>query len=328
MPAADYTREAILGEGTFGKVYKGTIVASGRDVAIKKLIKGFSSRDGVEIPTLREIMLLQELRHENVVELIEVLCANRGISLVFEFCVTDLEVVRKDHANFRLDAARVKGYMLGTLRGVAYCHESWVLHRDLKPGNLLLAADGNVKVADFGLARCHGSPDRKYTGQVVTRWYRAPELLFGAKFYGTAVDVWSIGAIMAELLLRVPLLPGETDIEQLCRTFTMRGTPTEETWPGVSSLPDYIPFQEQPGKPLGEIFSAASADTLDLLEQLLRLNPAARISARDALAHPYFAAEPAPAPLADLAPRKKAEEGRKKAAPPPDGATHEKKQRR
>lgn len=193
--------------------------------------------------------------------------------------------------------------MLGTLRGIAYCHKSWVLHRDLKPGNLLLSSEGIVKVADFGLARMHGSPDRKYTGQVVTRWYRAPELLFGAKFYGFAIDMWSIGAIMAELLLRTPYLPGNSDIEQLSRVFTARGTPTEETWPGVSSLPDYIPFHKQQPQPLRDLFTAASDDTLNLLDGLLTLNPTARLTANAALDHAYFTADPPPAPSADLAPR-------------------------
>jgi len=305
MPASDYRRHELLGEGTFGKVYKGEVVATGRAVAIKKLLKVSSRKEGVELATLREIMLLQELVHENVIELVEVLCAHGGISLVFEYCVTDLEAIVKDR-DVLLDAARIKGYMLGTLRGVAYCHDCWVLHRDLKPGNLLLSAEGVVKVADFGLARCYGSPERKYTGQVVTRWYRAPELLFGAKFYGRSVDLWSAGAILAELLLRVPFLPGNSDIEQLSRVFTARGTPTEATWPGVSSLPDYIPFQPQPGRPLRELFSAASDETLSLLDGLLTLDPGARLTARAALAHPYFVTEaPPPAPPAELAPRAK-----------------------
>lgn len=305
MPADDYEWGALLGEGTFGKVYKAVAIESRKVVAIKSLLKVASRKEGVELPTLREIMLLQELAHENVIDMIEVLCGRGKVSLVFEFCVTDLEAIIKDR-NAHLDAARIKGYMLGTLRGVSYCHDCWVLHRDLKPGNLLLTAEGVVKVADFGLARCFGSPERKYTGQVVTRWYRAPELLFGSKFYGRGVDLWSVGIILAELLLRAPFLPGNSDIEQLSRIFTARGTPTEETWPGVSSLPDYIPFQPQPGRPLREHFSAASDDTLELLEGLLKLDPGARLSARHALAHRYFAsAKPPPASNAELAPRTK-----------------------
>jgi cyclin-dependent kinase 7 len=134
------------------------------------------------------------------------------------------------------------------------------------------------------------------------RRYRAPELLFGAKFYSSAIDVWSVGCIFAELLLRVPYFPGNTDIEQLCRIFTARGTPTDETWPGVSDLPDYIAFQPQKPQPLRDIFTAASDDAIALLERCLALNPAERISAQAALEHAYFAAAPPPASHADLAP--------------------------
>ena len=302
MPATDYEKQGLLGEGTFGKVHKGVHRTTGAIVAIKKLMKATSRKEGTELSTLREIMLLQELRHENVIELIEVFVYNGTISLVFEYCEADLEGVIKDSSR-HLDAAQVKGYMLGTLRGVAFCHASWVLHRDLKPGNLLLTTAGAVKVADFGLARLYGSPERRYTGQVVTRWYRAPELLFGAKFYGPAVDLWSVGCIFAELMLRVPYFPGNSDIEQLSRIFTGRGTPTEETWPGVSSLPDYIPFQPQPGQPMRELFTAASDDALDLLRQLLTLHPGARIGAAAALEHDYFRTAPSPAEPSALAPQ-------------------------
>ena len=299
----NYDRQALIGEGTFGRVYRATEHSTGRVLAIKKLIKGSSTKEGTELATLREIMLLHELKHENVIDMVEVFMHNAAIHLVFEFCATDLEAVIKETARYELDAARIKGYMQATLRGLAWIHASWILHRDLKPGNLFLSPDGVVKVGDFGLARFFGSPERKYTGQVVTRWYRAPELLFGAKFYGPGVDVWSVGCILAELLLRVPYLPGQSDIEQLSRVFTARGTPTDETWPGVSDLPDYIAFQPQPVQPLRELFTAATDDTLSLLNACLTMNPAERISAQAALEHAYFTSEPPPAPLADLAPK-------------------------
>lgn len=310
MPAADYTRQTLLGEGTFGRVYLGVVNATGQKVAVKNLRKWRNRGQGVELSPIREISLLQELKHENVINLIEVLVSDSAIDgcigLVFEYCVTDLEALIHNR-KFHLGAARIKGYMQGTLRGTAYCHQNFVLHRDLKPGNLLLTAQGVIKVADFGLARCHGSPERKYTGQVATRWYRAPELLFGAKFYGRAIDMWSVGAIMAELLLRVPYLQGNSDIDQLSRVFTARGTPTEETWPGVSELPDYIAFHVQPTPPLSRLFTAASEDTLELLDKFLTLNPATRITAPDALEHAYFKTEPLAARLEELAPPQTAE---------------------
>ncbi|KAL1495912.1 hypothetical protein AB1Y20_014555 [Prymnesium parvum] len=288
-PRADYDKIEQIGEGTFGVVSKAIHLPTQRVVAIKKLRSTKSSREahGIDLATLREIMLLQELRHPNVIELIEVFYRNQKISLVFEHCTTDLEAVIKD-GSAKLESKDIQRYMLGSLRGLAHCHANWIIHRDLKPGNLLLDAEGSVKLADFGLARFFGSPERKLTGQVVTRWYRAPELLFGAKFYGAAVDMWSMGCILAELLLRVPFLPGNSDIDQLSRTFTALGTPDEELWPGVSSLPDYVPFRPMLPTPMASMFPAASSQTISLLQELLRLNPGERVTVEDALKHRYF----------------------------------------
>ena len=198
--------------------------------------------------------------------------------------------------------------MLGTLRGLAFIHAAWCLHRDLTPGNLFLTPDGVVKIGDFGLARVYGSPDRGYSPNTVTRWYRPPEILFGAKFYGTAVDMWSVGCIFAELHERAPYFPGNGEIDQLGKIISARGTPTEETWPGVTSLPTYIPYNECAEKPLRENFAAASDDALALLGALLTMCPAKRISAEDALEHAYFKAEPKAATFAELAPRAKRQE--------------------
>jgi len=190
--------------------------------------------------------------------------------------------------------------MLMLLSGVEHCHKNWVLHRDLKPNNLLISPEGVLKLADFGLARLFGSPNRRFTHQVVTRWYRAPELLFGAQAYSSAIDMWACGCIFAELMLRKPYLPGESDIDQLGKIFAALGTPTEEIWPGLTSLPDYVPFNPCPATPFKQLFTAAGDDALDLLASMMRFNPASRISASDALAHPYFSNSPFPTPTAKL----------------------------
>lgn len=141
-----------------------------------------------------------------------------NVSLVFDFMDTDLEVIIKD-SNIVLTAANIKAYMIQTLQGLDYLHFNWILHRDLKPNNLLVNSEGVLKIGDFGLAKFFGSPNRINTHQVVTRWYRAPELLYGARLYGTGIDMWAVGCILAELLLRVPFLPGESDLDQLTRIF-------------------------------------------------------------------------------------------------------------
>ncbi|KAG9488161.1 hypothetical protein GDO78_007781 [Eleutherodactylus coqui] len=190
---------------------------------------------GINRTALREIKLLQELSHPNIIGLLDAFGHKSNISLVFDFMETDLEAIIRD-TSLVLTPAHIKSYMLMTLQGLEYLHHLWILHRDLKPNNLLLDENGVLKLADFGLAKSFGSPNRVYTHQVVTRWYRSPELLFGARMYGVGVDMWAVGCILAELLLRVPFLPGDSDLDQLTKIFETLGTPTEEQWP-VSILP-------------------------------------------------------------------------------------------
>ncbi|XP_032326964.1 cyclin-dependent kinase 20 isoform X2 [Camelus ferus] len=201
--------------------------------------------------------------------------------LAFEFMLSDLaEVVR--HAQRPLAPAQVKSYLQMLLKGVAFCHANNIVHRDLKPANLLISASGQLKIADFGLARVF-SPDgsRLYTHQVATRWYRAPELLYGARQYDQGVDLWAVGCILGELLNGSPLFPGENDIEQLCCVLRILGTPSPQVWPEITELPDYnkISFKEQAPVPLEEVLPDASPQALDLLGRFLLYPPRQRISA-------------------------------------------------
>ncbi|OMH79936.1 putative tubulin-tyrosine ligase [Zancudomyces culisetae] len=164
----------------------------------------------------------------------------------------------------------------------------------MKPNNLLISSSGELKLADFGLARPFGDATLAMTSQTVTRWYRAPELLYGSKYYTGAVDIWAMGCIFAELMLRTPYLPGESDLDQLNTTFRALGTPTEDEWPGMTQLPDFVEMKKYPKAQLNLLFTAASPNALDLLGRMLCYNPSKRITTYEALGHPYFADLPAP----------------------------------
>ncbi|KIM82969.1 hypothetical protein PILCRDRAFT_447116 [Piloderma croceum F 1598] len=287
-----WTKDQKVGEGTYAVVYRGREVSTGRKVAIKK-IKVSQFKDGLDMSAIREVKYLRELQHQNVIELLDVFSSKTNLNLVLEFLDTDLEMIIKDRTLVFLPAD-IKSWMAMTFRGLEYCHRNFILHRDLKPNNLLVASDGQLKLADFGLARDFADPGYKMTCQVITRWYRPPELLFGSRYYSAAVDIWSVGCIFAELMLRTPYLPGESDMDQLKTTFRALGTPTEEEWPGHTKLPDYVPVGQFPKTPLRDLFTAASADTLNLLSKCLVYEPRKRIGAKEALNHPYFFALPNP----------------------------------
>jgi len=282
-----YTKLEKLGEGTYGVVYKAKDMVSGEIVALKK-IKLEQEEEGVPSTAIREISLLKETQHENIVKLMDVIQAPNKLYLVFEFLDKDL---KKYMDTVVMNESLVKSYMLQLLKGIAFCHAHRILHRDLKPQNLLIDSRGSLKLADFGLARAFGIPVRAYTHEVVTLWYRAPEILLGARHYSTPVDVWSAGTIFAEMAMGGrPLFPGDSEIDELMRIFRILGTPTEDTWPGVSQLPDFKPhFPNWPTQPLKKVVRTMDNLAVDLLAQMLVYEPSRRISAKQAMQHPYFA---------------------------------------
>lgn len=299
---ADYKKGPKVGEGTYGVVRLATEVATGRKVAIKKVRLGMGGTgEGLNFTAVREIKLLRELRDESLVNLMDVFHHNGKLNLVFEAMETDLDAVLSDRA-LVLGVADVKSYMRMLLQGVACCHRNYVVHRDIKPNNLLLAPDGSLKLADFGLARIFGDAQDtvRMTPQVFARWYRAPELLFGARAYGAAVDMWAVGCVFAGLVLRRVWLDGATDMEQLGRIFAALGTPQPGEWPGVTDLPDFVQFVPQPAPDLRATFPTLPESGLNLLRGLTQFDPAQRLSAAEALRHPFFSEAPLPTAPAKL----------------------------
>jgi serine/threonine protein kinase len=282
-----YLKIEKIGEGTYGTVYKAKVKATGQLVALKK-IKLEVEDEGVPSTAIREISLLKELDHPNIVRLMEVIHSENKLYLVFEFLDQDLKKHMDTCRN--LTPELVKSYMLQLLKGIEFCHARRVLHRDLKPQNLLINRSGFIKLADFGLARAFGIPVRAYTHEVVTLWYRAPEILLGQRQYACPVDMWSVGCIFAEMVTRRPLFPGDSEIDELFRIFRLLGTPTEADWPGVSQLPDYKEcFPKWQAGDLSASVPGLDPLGVDLLSKMLTFNPATRISAKQALQHPYFA---------------------------------------
>ncbi|RWS09020.1 cyclin-dependent kinase 2-like protein, partial [Dinothrombium tinctorium] len=244
--------------------------------------------EGVPSTAIREISLLKELNHPNVVRLLDVVHCIKDLYLVFEYLDQDLKKLL-DNSAAGLSKPLVKSYMLQLLQGIAHCHAHRVIHRDLKPQNLLIDKAGNIKLADFGLARSISLPIRTYTHEVVTLWYRAPEILLGSRYYGPAVDIWSIGCIFAEMTTKRALFPGDSEIDQLFRIFRTLGTPDEIVWPGVSHYPDYkSSFPQWSKQELSKCIPIMDPDAIDLLTKLLTYDPAVRIAAKNALNHRYF----------------------------------------
>lgn len=282
-----YEKKEKVGEGTYGVVYKAIDKITGEIVALKKT-RLEAEDEGVPSTAIREISLLRELSHPNIVDLKDVVHADAKLYLVFEFLDQDLKKYM-DSVGKKLKPMLIKSYLFQILQGITFCHRRRILHRDLKPQNLLIDRHGTLKLADFGLARAFGVPIRTYTHEVVTLWYRAPEILLGGKQYATAVDIWSIGCIFAEMVMRAPLFPGDSEIDELFRIFRTLGTPTEETWPGVSQFRDFkSSFPKWSPKSLAKIIPDMEPEGLDLLAQMLVYEPGKRISSVAAMQHVYF----------------------------------------
>lgn len=311
-------------EGSYGWVSRAKDITSGTVVALKK-VKMDYAEDGFPITALREISILQKARHNNIVSLHEILAGDDPSTcvLVMEFLEHDLKTLQEDMSE-RFMASEVKTLLHQLVSAVGFLHSNSILHRDLKTSNILLNNRGHLKLADFGMARYIPPPDAPLTQLVVTLWYRAPELLLGTSAYGPEVDMWSIGCIFGELLLKQPLLQGKNEVDQLSLTFTLCGLPSEKSWPGFYRLPNAKSLKlprtssssSSPGFDRAK-FPFLTSTGIELLSSLLSLNPDKRPSAKEVLDHAYFAEQPKmkPREMFPTFPSKAGQERRRKRSP-------------
>ncbi|KAF9383211.1 Cyclin-dependent kinase catalytic subunit [Podila verticillata] len=292
MSPFNVVRLGPLGEGTFGTVFKAQR-ADGKIVAIKQVRLG-SALEGIPAAIIREISILHELTHDRVVQLFDsdYRLPFDTVHLTFEYHGIDLRkyirAVSPKLYSTLMPIKVVRNLMRQLLQGLEYCHAKRIVHRDLKPQNLLIA-NGQLKLADFGLSRGGVPPLRQYTHEVITLWYRAPEILLGSPHYSMGADIWSVGCIFAELANREPLFPGDSELGELFLIFRLLGTPSDIKWPGVSMLKHWKPvFPSWDGIQLGEVFPQIGVEGIDLLIQMLKYPPCHRISCTDALKHPFF----------------------------------------
>ncbi|KAL4903401.1 hypothetical protein BDW74DRAFT_39845 [Aspergillus multicolor] len=290
--------ESVIGAGTYGKVFKAIHVYTQRKVALKK-IRMEGEKDGFPVTAVREIKLLQHLRNHNVVSLLEVMVEKNECFMVFEYLSHDLTGLI-NHPTFTLTAAHKKDLAKQMFEGLHYLHHRGVLHRDIKAANILISNQGQLKYADFGLARFFSkSRQLDYTNRVITIWYRPPELLLGETQYGPAVDVWSAACVYVEMFTKKAVFPGEGgEISQLDKLYNTLGTPTRAEWPNIVEMPwfELMRPTERKKRLFEDVYrEILSPAALDMISQVFRYDPVKRPTAEDVLAHPYFhSEEPSP----------------------------------
>lgn len=282
-----------IGRGAYGIVCSVLNSETNEMVAMKKIANAFDNHMDAK-RTLREIKLLRHMHHENVIAIRDVIPPPlrrefTDVYIATELMDTDLHQIIR--SNQILSEEHSQYFLYQILRGLKYIHSANVIHRDLKPSNLLLNANCDLKICDFGLAR-PTAENEFMTEYVVTRWYRAPELLLNSSDYTAAIDVWSVGCIFMELMNRKPLFAGKDHVHQMRLLIELLGTPTESDLGFVRSedAKRYIrQLPSHPRQPLARVFPHVHPLAIDLVEKMLTFDPTRRISVEDALAHPYFA---------------------------------------
>ncbi|KAJ9079368.1 hypothetical protein DSO57_1036107 [Entomophthora muscae] len=304
-----YINVAKIGEGAYGVVFKATDVLSNTVVAIKKM-GGLNSKEGgeegISATTLREVSLLKELKHTNIISLVRTHYERSNLYLIFDFIEIDLkkflESAKKKNAPFRLNGLKI---MHDLLSATEFLHTHGIVHRDIKPQNILVNKEHQVKLADFGLARFYSVPAVTMTHEVVTLWYRAPEILLGVKRYTAGIDIWSLGCIFVELVNLRPLFCGDSEIDQLFRIFQIQGTPTPATCPSLCGLKQFnVKMPVWKKADFTQVCPKMKSKEVDLVKSMLDLEPHKRISAKRALKHSIFSMFPTKSEL-DSSPGKR-----------------------
>uniref|UniRef100_A0A672J545 cyclin-dependent kinase n=1 Tax=Salarias fasciatus TaxID=181472 RepID=A0A672J545_SALFA len=272
-----------LGEGTYATVFKGRSKLTDNLVALKEI--RLEHEEGAPCTAIREVSLLKDLKHANIVTLHDIIHTDKCLTLVFEYLEKDLKQYMDDCGSI-MSVHNVKIFLFQLLRGLAYCHRRKVLHRDLKPQNLLINEKGELKLADFGLARAKSVPTKTYSNEVVTLWYRPPDVLLGSTEYSTPIDMWGVGCIFYEMITGRPLFPGSTVEDELHLIFRILGTPTEETWPGITTSEEFKTYNFP-------LYRAEPLVNHNLYVILIcvscpQFEAKKRVSAEEALRHSYF----------------------------------------
>ncbi|XP_013990067.1 cyclin-dependent kinase 16 isoform X1 [Salmo salar] len=282
-----YVKLDKLGEGTYATVYKGRSKLTDNLVALKEI--RLEHEEGAPCTAIREVSLLKDLKHANIVTLHDIIHTQKSLTLVFEYLDKDLKQYLEDCGN-SIHMHNVKLFLFQLLRGLNYCHRRKVLHRDLKPQNLLINDRGELKLADFGLARAKSIPTKTYSNEVVTLWYRPPDILLGSTDYSTQIDMWGVGCIFYEMSTGRPLFPGSTVEEELHFIFKLLGTPNETSWPGITSNEEFISYNYPRYRAdcLRNHTPRLDNEGVELLSKLLQFEGKKRISAEEAMRHPYF----------------------------------------
>lgn len=281
-----------LGEGSYGKVYKVMDTVRGHLIALKKVKFHGERHQGIPQSSLRELAILKEANHENIIKLYDIIQGTaNSFELFLAFEMSDMDLRKYIHVNaYTLSRQRVKSIMHELVRGIDYLHSNRIIHRDLKPENLLLSKAGDqLKIADFGLSRTIHNPLRPYSREILSLWYRSPELCMGYKHYSVGVDNWAIGCIFYELISGQPLFKAKSDTDMLFKIFDLFGTPTPATWSWIAKITGFngsFPIFKPKG--LKSLLPNIEADALDLMTKFLELNPITRLTCAEALNHPYF----------------------------------------